>query len=1340
MKPAGQVQSGKQDPLPFSKMAGGGNDFVMIDNRAAPGSPTPNDLARRICTRALSVGADGLILIETSARATFRMRYYNSDGSLGDVLRERHPLRGPLRLPERDRRPEDDHRDGRRHRRRRDRRRGAGDAGAAAAVERSVPQRPLTVGQPDDPRQLDPGRRAALRPLPARRALVAEHRAPRPRDPAASRPAAGRRRERELRGRARRAFDRGADVRARRGGGDALLRLGRRGVVGDERAVRQGAVAGAGADAERDHVEVSFEIRDGRAEEVRLKGDARLIYRATITPETLEGFDPEFVREPSRESHGFALKQLRWLLTAAIAAYACQLAVHHATPIDRALPFVALAVTLVAALSYPSLMLAVPLLIVAEIGIPDEGMRLLAFGAVVAGVFAMGVGGRQSAVGSGTVSGVGSLLPTADRRPPTLSRPPTVFIALVAILLLRWIPLADVRLGREIVSARRRGVDRSRARSDAVRGGGGGDRGAHHAGDPVADVAAAGGGVVRGGAGEDFRDAAALADLAVDGGVGVRDALLRLERGGRARVSVLSAAARKPEVPRSRSMAQAVRANGEVTLDVPDGATSLIVSGANVARLTRGAPLGRIEPGGRMVRIGDASDWGALRREYFYGMRNPLPRDPAGQFARLRLLRLDRRRGPGAAARQGADHPGHRRRRASSRCIDPGRRIRVIIATIAALLVLPLIALRGRTLVHCYAAGLTLALFAWIVWRRLVPASDPRFAFIVLAVIELAVFALFLAQGSNVRWSANRAALIAAIVYALTISATSRKVDGDEPFYLLMTESVVHDGDLDLANQYREIAAHRVGPRGLACRIRRSGRDRTASGTRGTSRSCSLLMAPGYALGGLHGALAMIALFGVLLVRSTVRWMEDEGMPDDSVRAVFPFFAFAPPVLFYATRIWPEVPAAFFFVEAIRGVRAQRAKRWLPALLGLVMLKLRFVLVAIGLVAFGLRVRRSRWLLMLGVLAVPLLAVWMLTGSATNVHRWRELMPMHPMNYVRGFFGLLADGMSGIAFQAPFYLFGLAALLRWKEMPRGFRPGILASLLYILFLLPRQESFGGYGPPLRYLVFLMPVLALGAAAIWERIPRGAVAIAAAWTIGLVIHGVAFPWRLFHKANGENAVGEWLSQLYHSDFSRLFPSFIRLNHAAWIGAVAVALVLIWLAWQKAENPALAIAVFALLLSAGFHFGRQPGTRVDFEDAHVIHDGGHVEPKAGTPNRSAYRGGWVLQEGQSLTFLARAGTHHLHAITGLGATIELGGHAYRIEPSLAHRVLRVTIPEDGPVTLRCLSGAVNLDRMELSARAAPHPSPLPSAMKPPWGEGDWGFKSPLPAAGSSRRGEG
>jgi hypothetical protein len=651
----------------------------------------------------------------------------------------------------------------------------------------------------------------------------------------------------------------------------------------------------------------------------------------------------------------------------------------------------------------------------------------------------------------------------------------------------------------------------------------------------------------------------------------------------------------------------------------------------------------------------------------------------------------------------------------------------VIAATLAALLVLPLLVLRGRTLARCYTAQLTLALFAWIVWRRL-PGFDPYLGGVALAVVEVALFALFLARGSDVRWSANGAALVVAVVYALTIPAMLRqKTDGDEPFYLLVTESLVHDRDLDLRNQYANIDRSATGRTDI-----RGPQSGDPIGPHGEQYSrhepfLPLLMVPGYVLGGmlggLYGAVATIALFGVLLVRSTVRWMEDEGVPDGAVRAVFPFFAFAPPVLFYATRIWPEVPAAFFFVEALRGVRAQRMKRWLPALLGLVMLKLRFVLVAIGVGSAGVLAgwpggvsparlwagaRRRDAAGPAGgtpafhfagavlVLIVPLLAMWFFTGDATSVHSWRELLPAPAHLYVNGFFGILVDGMSGIAFQAPFYLLGLAALFRWRTTPRGFRIGIGSSLLYILYLLPRPEWYGGWAPPLRYLVFLMPVLALGAAAIWEHVPRAAVAIAAVWTIGLTIHGLTYPWSLFHIGNGENALGEWLSRLSQADFSRLFPSFIRINDAAPTGAIAIVLLLVVL--SRRSDDLILTALFTLALALGFRHAQKPGTRVELEDAHVVHDGGRMHPEFYTMARFTQRGGWILETGQSVSFLARAGTYRLDAITGLGATIEVAGRAYTIAPSVAYGATRITIPHDGRVTLRCLSGAVNLDRME------------------------------------------
>ncbi|HYR27388.1 MAG TPA: hypothetical protein VEU30_02925, partial [Thermoanaerobaculia bacterium] len=588
--------------------------------------------------------------------------------------------------------------------------------------------------------------------------------------------------------------------------------------------------------------------------------------------------------------------------------------------------------------------------------------------------------------------------------------------------------------------------------------------------------------------------------------------------------------------------------------------------------------------------------------------------------------------------------------------------------------------------------------------RRLV-AYDARLGFITLAGTLFAIFCLHLATGADVRWSANRAALIAAIVYALTIPAMLlTPIDGDEPFYLLVTESLVRDLDLDLANQYQNLWRSETGRRDLAPQLGDPVGDNGELYSR-HEPFLPLLMVPGYFFAGLHGAILTIALFGVLLVRSTVRWMEDEGISDETARAVFPLFAFAPPILFYATRIWPEVPAAFCFVEVLRGMRNERGKRWIPALLGFVLLKLRFVLVAIGCLVVWLSGHRVRTrqpdnptTRQLGVLAaiigLPLLIAFLVTGSMTNVHTWRELVPT--LTHASGFFGLLADGMSGIAFQAPFYLLGLFALTRWRTMPRGFRLGILASLLYLFYLLPRPEWFGGWAPPLRYIVFLMPVLALGAAAMWDRISRGAIAIIAVWTAGLVIHGLAYPWRLFHEATGENAIGEWLSRLHQSDFSRLFPSFIRPNNAAWIGAAAVILLIFALRRYAFD---LTIPLVTIAIAVGFLFARQPGVRVEFEDAHVVRNGGALYPPVYTVMRVSLRGGWILEANEELSFLARDGQHTLHYITGLGAMIEVAGRAYQLPAGDDYATVRVQIPTSGRVSVRCLSGAVNLDRMDL-----------------------------------------
>ncbi len=74
------------NPIPFYKMSGAGNDFIIIDNRDGKVKDTPlTDFISSVCRRKMSAGADGLILIETSEAHDFRWRFFNSDGSKAEM-------------------------------------------------------------------------------------------------------------------------------------------------------------------------------------------------------------------------------------------------------------------------------------------------------------------------------------------------------------------------------------------------------------------------------------------------------------------------------------------------------------------------------------------------------------------------------------------------------------------------------------------------------------------------------------------------------------------------------------------------------------------------------------------------------------------------------------------------------------------------------------------------------------------------------------------------------------------------------------------------------------------------------------------------------------------------------------------------------------------------------------------------------------------------------------------------------------------------------------------------------------------------------------------------------
>lgn len=303
MKAFGQVQAAKQDPLSFSKMAGGGNDFVVIDNRerrVGVGSDfaiEAGELTRRICTRALSVGADGLVLVEPSVRATFRMRYFNSDGGLSDFcangtrcaarfafLNVIAPRKMTIET----------------------------DAGIVAAevgeggwVTLSlqtprdfVPERALEingrtirgsflmVGVPHFVVFLE--RDLWAQPIEGLGRLIRNHPALAPNGANANFVVVRNRHAIDIR-----TYERGVEAETLACGSGVVASVSAGALFGQlDSPVAVRTRSGITFD-------VSFRVDGSELLDLKLRGDARLVFRSQLTPETLDGFDPDFVRDPT---------------------------------------------------------------------------------------------------------------------------------------------------------------------------------------------------------------------------------------------------------------------------------------------------------------------------------------------------------------------------------------------------------------------------------------------------------------------------------------------------------------------------------------------------------------------------------------------------------------------------------------------------------------------------------------------------------------------------------------------------------------------------------------------------------------------------------------------------------------------------------------------------------------------------------------------------------------------------------------------------------------------------------------------------------------------------------
>lgn len=71
--------------IPFKKMHGAGNDFILFRQEDIKAIDNNSDLALKCCHRHFGIGADGIMIVAPSEIADVKMLYFNSDGSPGNM-------------------------------------------------------------------------------------------------------------------------------------------------------------------------------------------------------------------------------------------------------------------------------------------------------------------------------------------------------------------------------------------------------------------------------------------------------------------------------------------------------------------------------------------------------------------------------------------------------------------------------------------------------------------------------------------------------------------------------------------------------------------------------------------------------------------------------------------------------------------------------------------------------------------------------------------------------------------------------------------------------------------------------------------------------------------------------------------------------------------------------------------------------------------------------------------------------------------------------------------------------------------------------------------------------